>query len=711
MDNADDSNSYNSVDLDDQSAKEQDTMVVDYLEVGVEHVQVKTSIANLEDVGCSLFENCQHDQDDLVQHSRGHGSSIEEPHVGYFKPRGGGEAGSKGTPQKEMQYTRTGCKAQMRVKMIEDGRWTITTFHKEHNHTLIVSPSKSRFFRSHRFITHDQKEMISLLSEQNISTTQIMSFMAAREGGAHNIHFIRKDLSNQVSESNRRLIGVDVSTTINYFRELQARDSLFFYALEVDEQSMARNLFWIDGRSRIAYQNFGDVVTFDTTYMTNKYSRPFAPFIGVNHHRQSIFFGCALIRDETANTFCWLFQTWLEAMFGQHPKAIITDQDPAMRKAIQQVFPNTVHRCCLWHVMRKAKEHFSLLYSTREGFKDDLLSCINNSITAEEFEIEWSTMVEKYGLQDNNHIQVMWNNRYQWAPAYFRDTFFSNMGITQRSESINAVSKIWVDCHTSIYKFVTQFHKMLESRYDKEDEADFRTCGGEASLWSYSPIEIQARDAYTKANFLEFKTQLRLSTRYESSELEKYSLYKVSTIVDPILPSRYVQSYEVSVDVASKMIVCTCKLFKFAGLLCSHVLRVMLDIKMHLIPLHYILKRWTKDAKKGSSSIQLVKRVAMGDDPHAKALRVQALTQKAQKIIFEGAQSFGSFELACEKADKLVDEIISYNQASKGSQDDEVEAHLPIPQIDGLDLMVKDPPSSQCKGKRKPQRFKPPAEK
>lgn len=54
------------------------------------------------------------------------------------------------------------------------------------------------------------------------------------------------------------------------FHELQERDSLFFYALQVDEQSMARNLFWIDDRSRIAYQNFGDVITFDTIYMTNK---------------------------------------------------------------------------------------------------------------------------------------------------------------------------------------------------------------------------------------------------------------------------------------------------------------------------------------------------------------------------------------------------------------------------------------------------------
>lgn len=80
----------------------------------------------------------------------------------------------------------------------------------------------------------------------------------------------------------------------------------------------------------MAYQHFSDVVSFNTTYCTNKYSMPFAPFVGINHHKQSIFFGCALLRNGSANTFCWLFQTWLKAMFYGHLGAIITDQDPTM---------------------------------------------------------------------------------------------------------------------------------------------------------------------------------------------------------------------------------------------------------------------------------------------------------------------------------------------------------------------------------------------
>ncbi|KAK2633759.1 hypothetical protein Ddye_028551 [Dipteronia dyeriana] len=93
---------------------------------------------------------------------------------------------------------------------------------------------------------------------------------------------------------------------------------------------------------RIPYEKFGNVVTFDTTYRTNKYGLPFAPFSGVNHHYQTIQFGCALLRDETEVSFIWLFSIWLfsiwlEAIWGRHPISIITDQDLAMRATIKKL--------------------------------------------------------------------------------------------------------------------------------------------------------------------------------------------------------------------------------------------------------------------------------------------------------------------------------------------------------------------------------------
>lgn len=43
------------------------------------------------------------------------------------------------------------------------------------------------------------------------------------------------------------------------------------------------------------YAYFGDVINFDITYIKNKYSMPFAPFVEVNHHWQTILLGCALL--------------------------------------------------------------------------------------------------------------------------------------------------------------------------------------------------------------------------------------------------------------------------------------------------------------------------------------------------------------------------------------------------------------------------------
>ena len=70
---------------------------------------------------------------------------------------------------------------------------------------------------------------------------------------------------------------------------------IFFFSIDLDEHDRLRNVFWTDRRSRAAHKYFGDVITFDTTYLTNMHDMPFALFVGVNHHDQSILLGCGLI--------------------------------------------------------------------------------------------------------------------------------------------------------------------------------------------------------------------------------------------------------------------------------------------------------------------------------------------------------------------------------------------------------------------------------
>jgi hypothetical protein len=48
------------------------------------------------------------------------------------------------------------------------------------------------------------------------------------------------------------------------------------------------------------YKYFGDVVSFDTTFQTNKFEMSFAPILGT---KQTIIFGCALMFNETIPSF------------------------------------------------------------------------------------------------------------------------------------------------------------------------------------------------------------------------------------------------------------------------------------------------------------------------------------------------------------------------------------------------------------------------
>ena len=88
---------------------------------------------------------------------------------------------------------------------------------------------------------------------------------------------------------------------------------------------MITNIFWADARMIIDYSHFGDVKTFDTTYSRNRDARPLGVFLGLNHHRETIVFGGALIYDETIESFVRLFETFLEAMSEKKPITIFID--------------------------------------------------------------------------------------------------------------------------------------------------------------------------------------------------------------------------------------------------------------------------------------------------------------------------------------------------------------------------------------------------
>ncbi|KAF7150027.1 hypothetical protein RHSIM_Rhsim02G0127400 [Rhododendron simsii] len=83
---------------------------------------------------------------------------------------------------------------------------------------------------------------------------------------------------------------------------------------KVDEEDRLETLFWADGKSRMDYATFGDVLVFDTTYRTNAYKKPFVILASVSNQFMATIFGCALLSKETEKTCNWVLEMFMEAV-------------------------------------------------------------------------------------------------------------------------------------------------------------------------------------------------------------------------------------------------------------------------------------------------------------------------------------------------------------------------------------------------------------
>ncbi|XP_073121140.1 protein FAR1-RELATED SEQUENCE 5-like [Henckelia pumila] len=367
----------------------------------------------------------------------------------------------------------TGCKARLLVCSNAAGVWKITGVHLGHNH--LTSPTKSRAFRCYRQLNAHVKRQLEVNDIAGIPLHKSYNSVVVKVGGYEKMTFIEKDCRNYIDKVRKLRLGEGDAAAIQaYFSKMQSLSPGFFFRLDLDGDGRLKNIFWADNRCRQAYKEFGDVVTFDTTYLTNKYDMPFAPFIGVNHHGHSTLLGFGLLSSEDTETFVWLFRIWLECMEFKSPQGIITDQDRAMQNAIEAAFPNSKHRWCLWHILKKLPEKFGY-HCQKASILSSVHELVYESQSTNEFEHGWFSMLDMYDLQNNDWLIGLFREKTRWVPCFLITSFRVGMSTTQRSESMNSFFDGYVHSKTSLKQFVEQYERALRSKVEKEFQADFKS--------------------------------------------------------------------------------------------------------------------------------------------------------------------------------------------------------------------------------------------
>ncbi|CAN0858261.1 Protein FAR1-RELATED SEQUENCE 3 [Linum grandiflorum] len=83
------------------------------------------------------------------------------------------------------------------------------------------------------------------------------------------------DLRNHIQRTNNKLIERRaVDFLLKYFADKGNGNSGFYHKMKPDKDGQIESVFWAYARMRMDYQYFGDYISFDTTYRTNKEARP-----------------------------------------------------------------------------------------------------------------------------------------------------------------------------------------------------------------------------------------------------------------------------------------------------------------------------------------------------------------------------------------------------------------------------------------------------
>ena len=257
-------------------------------------------------------------------------------------------------------HTRTGCMVRMGITLDrENMTYKVHDLFIDHNHILQIAQT-SHLMPSQRDISKHQAVDIEVADASGIAPKAAYEFLGRYLGGSAFLGFTHRDHKNYLrTKRQREMLYGEAGSLLKYFQDKVVENPSFQYAIQLDCNEQITNLFWADAKMIVDYAHFGDVITFDTTFGTNKEYRPFGVFVGFNQFRETVVFSAALMYDETFESFEWLFNAFLATHNQKQPQTIFTDQDSAMGKAITKVFTSAWHGLCTWHISQNAVKHLS----------------------------------------------------------------------------------------------------------------------------------------------------------------------------------------------------------------------------------------------------------------------------------------------------------------------------------------------------------------
>lgn len=164
----------------------------------------------------------------------------------------------------------TGCEARVIFKLIE-GRhsYILDEFEEKHNHQL-NSVEHRHLSRRQRKLGISEMTFINKVSTSNIGATRAHHIYSNMQGSYKNTHGTVNDFKNYKKKINCFIGSSDAQMLVNKMENRREHVPNFTFEYKVKDNTELECMFWADETAKGNFIEFGDIISFDATYRTNR---------------------------------------------------------------------------------------------------------------------------------------------------------------------------------------------------------------------------------------------------------------------------------------------------------------------------------------------------------------------------------------------------------------------------------------------------------
>ncbi|HEY9302523.1 MAG TPA: transposase, partial [Phormidium sp.] len=161
------------------------------------------------------------------------------------------------------------------------------------------------------------------------------------------------------------------------------------------------------------------------------------------------FIACLFfLTEETFPNYSWALNKFKSCVVAL-PQVLVTDRELALMNAIDNVFPESIHLLCIWHINKNILAKTKVHFPNNQKAYDNFIASLNATWfqdSKEEFYKAWEMIATQYQSHKAfKYVQENWfQYRKRFVKAWTKEYTHFGSQVTSRVESLHSILKQYV---------------------------------------------------------------------------------------------------------------------------------------------------------------------------------------------------------------------------------------------------------------------------